>query len=319
VGVSFLTPLALLFALLAAVPLAVFAGRRRRAERIRTSLGLAATPGRSWLLLAICLAAVPALVGVAAAQPVVTSVRTITQRSDAEVLVVVDTSRSMLAAAAAGDPTRFARAQEQAIDLQNGLQDVPTGIASFTDRVLPHLFPTVDRRVFQETTREALGIERPPPSTSFGTNVTTLDALGAVPTLAFFTPKTERRALVVFTDGESEPVSTLGADFAREPNIDVTFVRMGDAAERIYEGGVAEAGYRPDTAAGQTLATAAAAVQGRVVQEGQVAEVVTAVRAALGTGPTAPRRIEGNRQALMPWVALLAVIPLGFVLYRRNL
>jgi hypothetical protein len=42
-------------------------------------------------------------------------------------------------------------------------------------------------------------------------------------------------------------------------------------------------------------------------------------RSALGTGPTTPRRIEGNRQALMPYVALLTIIPLGFVLYRRNL
>ena len=56
----------------------------------------------------------------------------------------------------------------------------------------------------------------------------------------------------------------------------------------------------------------------RVVEEGQVAEVAAAVRSALGTGPTTPRRIEGNRQALMPYVALLAVLPLGFVLYRRN-
>jgi hypothetical protein len=67
------------------------------------------------------------------------------------------------------------------------------------------------------------------------------------------------------------------------------------------------------------LAAAAAAVEGRVFEEGQVAEAASAVRAALGTGPTRPRRIEGNRQALMPYVALLAVIPLGFVLYRRNL
>ena len=52
---------------------------------------------------------------------------------------------------------------------------------------------------------EAVGIERPPPWTSFGTNVTTLDALGAVPTLNFFTPRAKRRALVVFTDGESQP------------------------------------------------------------------------------------------------------------------
>lgn len=318
-GVSFLTPVALLFGLLAALPLAILVGRRRRAARIRTALGLSGGTGRSWLVLAGCLAAVPVLVGVAAAQPVVTSARTVPQRSDAEVFVVVDTSRSMLASSGDGEPTRFERARDEVVALQEQLADVPIGLASFTDRVLPHLFPTVDQRVFRETTREALGIERPPPSTSFGTNVTSLDALGVVPTLAFFRPKVQKRALVVFTDGDSQPVSTLATDFAQAPRIDVTFVHMGDASERIWESGVAEAGYSPDPAAADTLAAAAVATEGRVLEEGEVSGAAAAVRAALGAGPTTPRRIEGHRQALMPFVALLAVFPLGFVLYRRNL
>lgn len=319
-GLSFLTPVAALFGLLAALPLAAFVGRRRRSRQVRAALGLAgAGASRSWLVLALALAAVPVLVGVAAAQPVITSTRTVPQRSDAEVFVVVDTSRSMLASPGSGEPTRFRRTQEEVIALQEELKEVPLGIASFTDRVLPHLFPTVDQRVFQETTLEALGIERPPPSTSFGTNVTALDALGVVPTLAFFTPKVEKRALVVFTDGESQPVSTLGTDFAQEPDVDVVFVRMGGGSERIWESGVSEAGYTPDPGATETLAAAAAAVDGTVLEEGQISEVAAAVRAALGTGPTTPRRIEGNRQALMPYVALLAIFPLGFVLYRRNL
>ena len=316
---SFLTPVAVFFGLLAALPLAIFVRRRRRAEQIRSALGLAGGSGHSWLALAICLAAVPVLVGVAAAQPVITSTRTVPQRSDAEAFVVVDTSRSMLASSGSGEPTRFGRAQEDVVALQEALEDVPLGLASFTDRVLPHLFPTVDQRVFRETTREALGIERPPPSTSFGTNVTSLDALGVVPTLAFFSPKAKKRALVVFTDGESQPVSTLGAEFAQGPNIDVTFVRMGDGSERIWESGVAEAGYTPDPDTGETLTAAAAAVDGTVLEEGRVSEAAAAVRTTLGTGPTTPRRIEGNRQALMPYVALLTIIPLGFVLYRRNL
>ena len=53
--------------------------------------------------------------------------------------------------------------------------------------------------------------------------------------------------------------------------------------------------------------------------EGQVGEVAAGVREALATSPTVDRRIEGNRQALMPYVALLAILPLGFVLCRRNL
>ena len=319
-GLSFLTPAAAVFAALAMVPLGVFIARQRRLERIRAALRLESPARRSWLLLAVCLAAVPVLVGAAAAQPVITSARTVPERSDAELFVVLDTSRSMLASSSPGAETRFQRARDEALDLQAALPEVPIGIASLTDRLLPHLFPTVDQRVFQETMRDAVGIERPPPSTSFGTKVTTLDALGAVPTLGYYRPQVRRRALVVFTDGESQPVtSVLSSDFSRRPRVDVTFVRTGNASERIYATGVAEAGYRPDPTAGAILATAATSVRGRVLQERDPDGVASAVRKALGSGPTVGRRIEGHRHALMPYVAMLAVVPLGFVLLRRNL
>jgi uncharacterized protein (DUF58 family) len=259
-------------------------------------------------------------VGVAAAQPVITSARTVQQRSDAEVFIVVDTSRSMLASSADGDPTRFERARDEALALEDELPGIPVGIASFTDRVLPHLFPTVDQRVFRETMRESVGIERPPPSTSFGTNVTTLDALGVVPTLNFFAPKVKKRALVVFTDGDSQPVSTvLSSDFGQKPQVSVTFVHMGSVSDRIYTSGVAEAGYQQEPTSAAALTAAAHATRGRVVEEGRVPTVAADIREALGTGPTVNRRIEGSRRALMPFIALLAAIPLGFVLVRRNL
>ena len=38
------------------------------------------------------------------------------------------------------------------------------GITSLTDRVLPHLFPTLDPNVFESVLHDAIGIERPPPS-----------------------------------------------------------------------------------------------------------------------------------------------------------
>jgi von Willebrand factor type A domain len=320
VGVSFLTPVAALFALLALVPLAIFVGRRRRAERVRRALRLEPSSGRSWVALAVALAAVPVLVGVAAAQPVVTSARTVPQRSDAEVFIVVDTSRSMLASSASGATTRFERARDDALALEEELPGIPVGIASFTDRVLPHLFPTVDQRVFRETMQASVGIERPPPSTSFGTNVTTLDALGVVPTLNFFTPKVKKRALVVFTDGDSQPVSTaLASDFAQKPQVHVTFVHMGNVSDRIYASGIAEAGYTQDPTSAATLTAAARAARGRIVEEGEVSSVAADIRQELGTGPTVNRRIEGSRRALMPFIALLAAIPLGFVLLRRNL
>src|SRR5687768_13213355 len=109
------------------MPLAVFVGRRRRVGQVRAALGLKDGAGRSWLVLAICLTAVPVLVGVAAAQPVITSARTVPQRSDVEVFVVVDTSRSMLASAGSGEPTRFDRARDDVIALQDQLREVPLG------------------------------------------------------------------------------------------------------------------------------------------------------------------------------------------------
>ena len=96
-------------------------------------------------------------------------------------------------------------------------------------------------------------------------------------------------------------------------------LEFGDASERIYESGVAEAAYEPDPAARTTTTAAAALVRGRVLDEGQVAEAAKAVREALGAGPTVDRRIEGSRRARMPFVALLSILPLAFVLYRRNL
>ena len=49
----------------------------------------------------------------------------------------------------------------------------------------------------------------------------------------------------------------LSTDFAREPRVDVTLVRVGDVTEWIYESGVAGTGYEPAPDAAATLATAA--------------------------------------------------------------
>jgi von Willebrand factor type A domain len=201
------------------------------------------------------------------------------------VFVVLDTSRSMLASEGSGEPTRYERARDEAIDLQSELGDVPVGLASFTDRVLAHLFPTVDERAFRDTAVNSMGIERPPPSTSFGTNVTTLDALGVVPTLNLFTPGVKRRALVVFTDGESQPISgALSSDFARKPLVHVTLRPRRRHARTHLHGRRRGGGYKSYPTSSATLTAAASAVHGRIV----------------------------------PLVALLAVFPLGFVLLRRN-
>jgi len=320
VDVRFLTPLGALLALTLLVPLAVLVLRERRARSVRSSLGLAQTPLRSVAPIAIALAAAPCLLGLAAMQPIVETTKTIDERTDAEVFVVADVSRSMLASSRAGAPTRLERARADAEHLRDRLPGVPVGILSLTDRLLPHLFPTADESVFRSTLAKSIGIERPPPELFFSTRATQLNALAAVPERGFFSPSARKRLLVVYTDGESQPVdSELTRAFARTPRVETLFVHVWGGGERIYETGVPERGYTPDPSSVAALRRAAELAGGRVFEESEADETAGAAAELLGSGPTRQRVIEGERRALMPYATMLALLPLGFVLYRRNL
>jgi hypothetical protein len=319
VDVRFLTPLGALFALAALVPLAVFVARQRRAGRIRAALGLADPSLRSRVPLALALAAVPGLIGLAAAQPIVEESRSRPERVDAEAFVVLDITRSMLASVDPEAPTRFDRARELAVRLRDEFPEVPMGVASLTDRLLPHAFPTADRRVFVATVQNAVDIERPGPAIG-GTLATGLGALSSVPELNYFAPTARKRLLVVLTDGETLPVKqSLAAAFQRRPRVETVFVQFWDAAERIYEIGIAEGGYRPQPGAEATLGRVASLVEGRVFSEDETDRMIAAARGILGEGQMRERRLEGERLALMPYVTLAAILPLAFVLLRRNL
>jgi hypothetical protein len=319
VDVRFLTPLAALFALAALVPLAVFLGRQRRASGIRSALGLAEPSRASRVPLVVALAAVPGLLALAAAQPIVEQSRSRPERTDAEALVVLDISRSMLAAADVEAPTRLDRARRLAVRLRDAVPEVPTGVVSLTDRLLPHAFPTTDRRVFVATIEDSIGIERPGPNL-FSTVATALGALASVPRLGYFSPRARKRLLVVLTDGETLPVKQeLARAFQVRPRIETIFVHFWDSEERIYATGLPESGYRPMRGARAALERVASLVDGRVFSEDESSRVSAAAREFLGEGRTRRRELEGERLALMPYVTLAAALPLGFMLLRRNL
>jgi hypothetical protein len=317
--IAFLTPLGALVALAALAPLAMHRTQEGRVREIRVALGLGEPAPGSHRSLVVALAAVCGLVALAAAQPVLATSRTERERTDAQVFLVVDTSRSMLASARPGAPRRFDRAREIGQELASGLPEVPVGVASMTDGVLPHLFPTTDRRVLEATLGKTLDIESPGPSTFFSTRATTFDALEAVPTLNYFPPAVTKRVLVVLTDGETRPLERdLASAFEREPRIQTVFVHIWEPDERIYLTGVAEFGYAADARSEADLARVASTVGGDVVSEGDSEQLLQKVAGLLGGGPTVDRRHEGNRLALMPWMTLAAFFPLGYVLWRRN-
>ncbi len=317
--IGFLTPLGWLLAATALVPLSVLALRERRARRIRVALGLPQPPLRAVAPVALALGVVGVLLGAAAAQPVVETERSVLERTDAEAFVVVDVSRSMLAAADDGAARRIDRARDEAVRLRDALPEIPVGILSLTDRVLPHLFPTADRAVFNSTMANAIDIERPPPELFFSTRATDLGELGTVAARGFFSPSARRRLLIVLTDGESQPVDdTLESQFGRQPVIETVFVHLWRSGERIFLAGAPERSYTPEAGAGALLQRVATLTGGRVFAEDDEAAAVAAA-VALGDGPTRERVLDGERRALMPYAAALVLLPLGFVLLRRNL
>jgi hypothetical protein len=317
--VSFLSPWSALIGLAGVLPLSAFLLAERRAARVAVALGL---PRRraSRLPIAVALALVAALLGAAAAEPVVDRGFTRRTRTDAEAFFVFDVSRSMLARRTPHGPTRLERARAFALGLRAALPDIEVGVASMTDRTLPHLFPTSDERVFRSVVAKAIGIERPPPTQGAMDRITTLAALDAVATANFFSPEAKRRLLVFFSDTETRPFDEdeTGRVF-REHGIRALVVRFWFPDERVYVRGSAEVGYEPDPASALYAGVLAELTRGRALTEGRFGEVVSTARQMLGSGPTLAVAQERGKYSLAPYAALLGVVPLGFLLWRRNL
>jgi hypothetical protein len=317
--VSFLTPLAGLVALLVVVPLTVMVLTERRVGEVRRALRLP-EPRASRPLAAIALVVLAALLGVGAAQPAVDTSKDRMARTDAEILVVFDTSRSMLARASADGETRFERARAAALRLRNELPEVPIGLVSLTDRVLPHLLPTVDKTAYEATVMRTMGVDRPPPLQRSNRVASTFDALRGLPTRNFFSPQATKRIVVLLTDGESRVFSPerMRAAF-RTKGTQLVVVRFWDARERVFrDNGAPELQYAADPASAATAQNLARAAGGRAFAEDDVDDAITATRGLVGEGRPRPAGEDSSRLSLAPYLFLSAFVPLGFLLWRRN-
>lgn len=319
-SLSFVSPLAALIGLGALVPALVLLERRRFARRTRVAIGLPAPARRATLVALVALLATGTLIGLAAAQPVVQSPVTREVRTDAEVFVVLDVSRSMLAQPGPASATRMERAKGIASAIRADLPTVRVGLASFTDRLLPHLFPSAAEDVFEATLARSIDIERPPPRGGLLTNATKLDVLRAARGLRFFSPRATKRVLVVLTDGESLPVARarLASAMLRTPVIETVFVHVWRDGERVFVRGAPERQYKPDPGSRALLEGVAAATRGAVVGEGDTDVVVARVDSLLGTGPTAAEGESPKRTPLAAYLAVAAFLPFGLLLWRRD-
>lgn len=311
-GLTFRTPLGALVCLAALLPLGALLVARRQASRAARALGLPANArsrARALVLVAACLG-----FGLAAAQP---AWRTGTQRNvraGVQAFFVLDVSRSMLASSDPGKPTRLERARAAALTLRGRIPTVPAGLAGFTDRTLPYLFPTPDARVFASTLRISVTAESPAPQ-QVSRIASGFDALGALATRDFFPPGLDRRICVVLTDGESRAFSagTVGASLRSAGGCSLLVVRLWRLGERVYgPDGRAEPQYRPDAASASLIARLADAAGGDAFEESQLDRAGDALAALAGPGPTTSL---GRADDSVPLGAFAALAGLALVLW----
>lgn len=317
---EFLSPFGALFVLAVAVPLVALALVERRVDRVRAVLRLDAPPLRSRLPIALSLVAIPTLVALALSQPVIRYTGAHDVRTDAEAYYVFDVSRSMLAAESPESTSRFDRAVGLAEQLHQRLAQIPSGVATLTDRVLPSLFPTGNDEVFTATLEDALSVGQPPPRgyDDVGTLFAAFDTMGSG---TFYAPSVEHRVAIVLTDGESRPfdVTTLKQALAAGPPIDFVVVRIGGGRDRVWVDGRAVADYTPDPGAAAQTEALLRATGGRGFKPDDTDGIVDAVRDAVGGGPTVESGELLRVVGLGQWFALAAIVPLAYLLWRRNL
>jgi von Willebrand factor type A domain len=321
-SVELASPLGALAGLAALPALVALARMHRRGNEARRSIGLPQLPARKTAVWASIVIVLGALVGLAAAQPFVVSREPRSARQDVAAWVVIDTSRSMLAARAPGAQTRMERARRAALAVRRQLPDVPVGVASISDRVLPHLFPSLDARAFGLTVTRVLAVGVPAPEGG-GPTASSLSALVSLAQENYFLPWQRRRAAVVITDAGSDPfdVGTMRQILRGELPVTIEVVRIGSPTERVFDSrGQPESGYQPDLGAAAMALRVAAMGDGQVFAEGDAAAAGRATAAVLGgEGPVNTGERIDVRRALAPFVLALAALPLLALLLSRNL
>jgi len=318
VAVSFLTPWAAAVGAIALVGVGALVASERRSRRLCSVLGLEPRPAGTFRLEAGALAAVGLLLGLAAAQPVVSRVQAIDGRTDVEAIAVFDISRSMLARPSRSASPRIDRARAFAKELRFGLVEIPTGVASLTDRLLPHLFPTLSATAFTATVDRAVEIDRPPPERR-ANRATAFAALGDLGRQNFFGASARVRVAIILTDGESVPFN-LGElrSLLLRGRVAAYFVHVWHPEDRVYGSRGERESYRPDPGSRAILERVAREVGGGFFSEQELPAALAAVRRRLGEGTIASRGQELRAVALAPYVVAAAALPLALVLLRRN-
>jgi hypothetical protein len=304
-GLVFLTPWAALVGLAFIVPLAMLAIRESASARVSRALDLRPLPLSRILLRPLALAVLALLVAVTAAQPTVRATDSTLVRSDAELLLTFDVSRSMAAAGAPGGVGRLERARALGQDLHEALPDVPTGVATLTNRMMPLMFPTGDKRGVTAVIDNALRLMQPQPAALTAARASSLGALTLAADRSYYNPSARKRALVVFSDLDSDFFSLEGTlRLLRQNRIEPFLVRVAAPGEQIFD-----ASGRPNAYVSVSTVSVAGLRQARwhAFEEGESTRLVSEIRTYLGQGPVEASGLVESQRTLAPWFALAAL------------
>ena len=238
-----LTPWAAPVGLAFIVPIVGLAIRERTHSGARSTLGLERPGPVRVLARPLGLVALAALVAVTAAQPAIRETDSTQVRSDAELFLTFDVSRSMLATGVPDGVARLQRARILGRDVHAALRDVPTGVATLTNRMMPLLFPTGDARGVTAVLDHSLRIMQPPPARLSAARASSLAALGLAADRSYYNPSARKRVLVVFSDLDSDFFSLDGTlRLLRQHRIEPFLVRVAPPGERIFDGAFRQPG-----------------------------------------------------------------------------
>jgi hypothetical protein len=303
--IIFLSPQAAYVGLAFAAPLVALAIRERAGARVRSTLHLRRPAFIRQLVRPVGLVALAALVAATAAQPAIRDTDSTKVRSDAELYLTFDVSRSMSAAGAPGGVVRMERARVLGRDVHAALPDVPTGVATLTNRMMPLLFPTGDARGVTAVIDHTVRLLQPQPVRYTAARASSLSSLTLAADRSYFDPSARKRVLVVFTDLDSDFFSLDGTlRLLRQHRIEPFLVRVAAPGERIFD-----AAGRPNAYISESTVTVAALRRAHwhAFEENETARLVSEIRSYLGKGPVGASGLVESQRNLAPLFALAAL------------
>lgn len=305
-SVVFLTPAGALVGLAFFLPLGALVWRERRGFQARRHLGLQRPNLATLVARPLALAVLGAVVAAAAAQPAIRTSASVPMRADAEIYLTFDVTRSMLARRSLDGPVRLERARVIAREIHGGLLDVPTGVATLTNRMMPLLFPTGDERGVSAVLANSVRIMQPQPARLTAPRATQLGVLTLAADRSYYNPEARRRALVVFSDLDTDYFSLEATlKLLRDHQIEPFVVRVAAAGEQIFDAQGRALAYRPAS----TVSVAQLRAAGwHAFEESQSQRTISEIKGYLGVGAMQENGLIESEKSIAMYVALVALL-----------